>query len=478
MTQLSLAAEIIRHHLQIFGIAASHFAWNEGGLGRGNIKVAVRPTGGDAGDLRAAATNGAIVLAILPESDFLKQFEISELPNSGFTETFIFDTNGCLKDLDFRSLHSTQAYIHPSGERLIESKRGAAIWIKIRIGAGYIIVIGSDLAGDLTRYRQGDPKQAEVRPTKSLWGIAGERPNYLFDLQIPPGCEHERQADWWALALAETVSDCLGTPLPPLLPNGAIGAIVITGDDDQAFLEKYQEQLGILKNLPITYFLHPLTKHTKRSLREMLKKYPVELGLHPDALDKPTQYAEIYSQQAEWFYNLTGGKPESVRNHGFLNDGYWGHLPTWLQQGVRASSNLPGLDGKILNGSLLPARVAFNGRLTNHWSILTAIGDGVRFALNMDGPQSARCIRNLADRIRTSKIPGVIVLNLHPQNVADTQHMHSVLHDLVNEGFLAMRFSDCIDWFLTRDQLINTVPNIEKRSSFYSRLLSLLGLNN
>ena len=81
----------------------------------------------------------------------------------------------------------------------------------------------------------------------------------------------------------------------------------------------------------------------------------------------------------QWFYKLIGRRAKYVRNHGFLNDGYWRHAVAWCKEGIVGSSNLPGLDGRILNGSLLPSRLVLNGKVTSHWSILTAFGDGAFF---------------------------------------------------------------------------------------------------
>ena len=255
------------------------------------------------------------------------------------------------------------------------------------------------------------------------------------------------------MALADTISRYLGEPPAPLLPSGATVALVVTGDDDQAYLEKYREQLDQLADLPVTYFLHPLTRHTPQTLATMAERSRVELGLHPDALDRPDQYGEIFREQALWFRRLTGRPARLVRNHGFLNDGYWGHLPVWLEHGVRASANVPGVGGTILNGSLLPARMVRDDELTPHWSILTAIGDGVRFALGMDGLQSARCIIDLCDRVGQSRLPGVVVLNLHPQNVGETGEMHeAVRHLTARPGCVAMTLGECIDWFEARDR--------------------------
>jgi hypothetical protein len=353
-----------------------------------------------------------------------------------------------------RTLHEFDVYHSTEPHQIIATdSRGRACWLALRRPEGVILIVGTDLGGDLVRYRQGDPARATTRETDPLWGIPGERPLYLFESQIAVGAEHDRQADWWARAIAETVAGFLDEPLKPLLPHGSPGAVVVTGDDDQAYLEKYQQQLALLDGVPITYFLHPLTRHTRQTLEVLIDRHQAELGLHPDALEHPDRYADLFVEQASWFERLTGRKADLVRNHGFLNDGYWGHLPVWLEQHVRVSANLPGINGRVLNGSLLPARMAWDGELTDHWSILTAIGDGVRFALGMDGPQSARCIHDLAERIAQSKLPGVIVLNLHPQNVDETREMHQGVRELIEQhGFVAMTLGQCVDWFASRDR--------------------------
>ncbi len=351
-----------------------------------------------------------------------------------------------------RTLHAALTYDSHWPCQVVATRESRACWLWAPEPHTDVLIVGSKVGADLVRFRQGDPARAKRRPAESSWGIPGERPNYLFEEQISNGSEHNRPADEWVMALVETICRRFGENPPSLLPNGAQGALVVTGDDDQAYLEKYDEQQRALAGLPVTYLLHPLTRHTPGTLAAMASRQRVELGLHPDALDEPQRYAELFTEQATWFEGLTGHRALSVRNHGFLNDGYWGHLPVWLEHGVRVSANLPGVDGRVLNGSLLPARVAWEGRLTPHWSILTSIGDGVRFALGMDGPQSAQCIRDLADRIELSRLPGVIVLNLHPQNVGETREMHAVLHQLTARGFVAMTLGECVDWFDARDR--------------------------
>ncbi|HET9473627.1 MAG TPA: hypothetical protein VFO82_07020, partial [Steroidobacteraceae bacterium] len=312
----------------------------------------------------------------------------------------------------------------------------------------------------------------------ALWGFTFERPVYLFEGQLADEPRHERHADWWCEALCHAVCDRAAVKRAAMLPDGRPGALVITGDDDQAELKKYAEQLAALKGLPVTYFLHPLTRHTRRTLRKLERRGGIDLGVHPDAVDQPGRYGALLAEQAAWFRRLTLKPPLSVRNHGYLSDGYWGHLQHWLEQGIRISSNLPGMDGRVLNGSLLPARlVKLDAEvLTSHWSILTAIGDGVVFISGMTPAQSAECVLSLVREVRDSAVPGVIVLNLHPQNIAETRAMHEAVVAVAKQGFLPWTMHDCIAWFACRDgqPLPAAEPSPATRSG-WSRIKALLG---
>ena len=119
--------------------------------------------------------------------------------------------------------------------------------------------------------------------------------------------------------------------------------------------------------------------------------------------------------------------------------------------GSLAARIFHGLDGRVLNGSLLPARMAFDGTLTDHWSILTAIGDGVVFIQGRQGRAAGDVVRKLGRRVRDSGVPGIVVLNLHPQNIELTEDMHVAARELVQDGFVAWTMSEMIDWFRARD---------------------------
>jgi hypothetical protein len=444
-----LACAVVSHHLRLFGVRETA------------PLLLDRPDAATVARIRAVCADGGVVIVQNPTEDFCAGFGItskmSPTPVPGVL-AWAGDDNVPWRRL--RSLHPVTILAHPEGIPVVIDGQSEAVWLWLPSGRGGILLIGTVLASDLIRYRQGDPALGAAPDMQIRWGIPGERPNYLFEPQLEGEAPSERHADWWAMALVRALARHAGVTLAPILPDNAVGAVVLTGDDDQAYLEKYDDQLRELGNLPITYFLHPQTKHNRASMARIFAGHRVDLGLHPDALEAPERYDELFAEQAKWYRRLCGSPPLSVRNHGFLNQGYWGHLPTWVRGGVRLSSNLPGVDGMVLNGSLLPARVAWQERLTRHWSVLTAIGDGVVFALGMSPEQSAKCILDLADNIRASGIPGVMVLNLHPQNIAETRAMHRALHHVVKSGFLAWTARECLEWFEGID-----IPVSKRRAS-------------
>ena len=440
-----LRKEVISHHLRLLGFSMQ--------TTRGSICILIEPGGSDISEAVEQIGSGGLVVAVVPEPTFLAAFGVSEVSiGRPIRESLNFKSKWGINELELKTLHPARGFSHPQGEAVVKKRDGVAVWLWLSIGAGGLLILGTDIASDLIHYRQGDPACADNRPTEVMWGIAGERPNYLFDTQLAGQDIGARQADWWAIALAESLGQKSGQPLEAMLPGDAPGAIVITGDDDQAHLEKYDAQLTLIGDIPITYLLHPLTRHTPKTLRAMQRKNPgVDFGIHPDALNAPQNYNELFDEQVAWYRRLTGMNPISLRNHGFLNEGYWGHLDAWLRHGIKISSNLPGLDGHVLNGSLLPARIAWKGQLTHHWSVLTAIGDGVRFISGMSEQDAADCVWALAERIKQSRFPGVMVLNLHPQNIAETSAMHIAAKEIIRSGFVAWNLRQCLQWFQQRD---------------------------
>jgi hypothetical protein len=437
--QGSSRLELLDHLLSLVGVRGIGFA---GRLLMLDSPSAVEPS------VLEHAVRGGVVVALRPMPGFCAALGVvvQPRPHGGAGVFAHVPVRGVARKL--KTWGDDMRFAGP-GEAVVTDNEGACAWRHVGRGRGGFLLVGTDLAGDLLRLRQGDPCMAAGRQQDPMWDVAGERPVYLFERQLDGlSREDQRQADFWAVLAADCIASCAGVALEPVLPEAAPGAVVITGDDDQAYLEKYEQQQALLRGAPITYFLHPLTRHSSATLRTLCQRAPVDLGIHPDAIDAPSDYPRLLHEQCKWFRQLTGTQPMSLRNHGFLNDGYWGHLRPWLHEGVRISSNLPGLDGRALNGSLLPARVWMDGVLTPHWSIVTAIGDGIRY---VDGgrpdAQAANCVYDLADAIRRSRIPGVLVLNLHPQNVEDTRLMHQAALEVVRSGFLAWNMRDCVDWF-------------------------------
>lgn len=442
-----LVVDIIEHHLGLFGIAAECLTGPES-----TVKLLSMPDADAVDKVRRWMATGSVVVALKPSQEFLAKWHIERLGSLAGPRRLKYTPDPVLAWSDLKTLHEADIFRHVNGHAIVVDDEGSTIWLWLPLQSGGLLVVGTELAGDLIRYRQGDPAQVSARQTEPVWGMPGERPNYLFEAQLEGVDLRARPADAWCMALVDVLKSRAHVRGQTILPEGAPGAVVITGDDDQAALGAYAQQLSILDRMPITYFLHYKTNHRLDTLRSMLGKEWIELGLHPDALDAPADYERKLADQVAWFRNLTGRHPKVVRNHGFLNEGYWGHVPSWLQHHIYGSSNLPGFNGRVLNGSLLPARVAFDGVLTDHWSILTVIGDGLRFAGGCSDEEAAQTVFDVADRVRSSRMPGVIVLNLHPENISKTIAMHRAAIDIIRSGFHAWNLGQCLQWFVQRSR--------------------------
>jgi hypothetical protein len=448
------ACVAIAHHLRTLG-----WPGDASGAPPGTMLV-FDPPAAEAPRIRAAAQSGTAALVLAPGDAFCAALGVQSsvqhvegallLDAHGLPATCRAEGDAAPSDragFRLRTLHPVRTFRSTSAQTLVGSPEGEAVWSWLPTGAGGVLLIGTDLHGDILRYRQGDPRMVETGQVGDLWGYPGERPNFLFENQRSGESRHARHADEWMCFLSRSIARATAQPEPAMLPDGAPGAVVLTGDDDGASPQDYAEQLRTIGDLPISYYIHKDTRLDAATLSAMLARTGTEIGLHPDALDCPDRYPAAFREQADWLHALCGVRARSVRNHGFLNDGYWGHLPTWLEHGIEVSSNLPGFDGNVLNGSLLPARLEWNGELTPHWSVLTSIGDGVVFVNKWSEQEVARCVYDAADAVRHRGLPGVLVFNLHPANIAKTGAMHAAVMDVIRDGFVPWNLSQCHRWF-------------------------------
>lgn len=432
---MTLGALLVAHHLDLVGVSA--VAGEQASCGTVSVRTGASFDG--------APTPGPMVLLLAGGASF-PAVEMKEA-TSGPAEFSAIAGRG----LAWERLRTFHPALYFEGEGLIPvvtDRAGRMVWaFQPRADGGGLLLVGTDLAADLTLLRQGRPEAAHNRPAEAQWGFAGERPNYLFEAQLDPAQPFDRPADWWLWTLRDALVRHAGVAAHPVLPGGAPGMIVITGDDDQAPIEDYRAQRDLLGDLPVTYFLHPLCKLDRAGLDEIAAGRDIEWELHPDALETPGEYPQRLTEQSAWFEELVGRKPRLVRNHGFLNDGYWGHARPWLAQGIVGSSNVPGVDGRVVNGSLLPARLTLDGELTAHASLLTAFGDGAIFVHGWDAATTVEAVLASGRRIVESGVPGVLVFNLHPANHLRAAPMHLAAQRLLQEGFVAATLGGALDWF-------------------------------
>jgi len=345
----------------------------------------------------------------------------------------------------YRALLPHAVFQGPALQPLWADSDGRASLAFVGEGPLRTLLVGFDVVDEIVRWRQGDPVRAVGEGSRTKFGFGFERPNYLFEHQLDPARPTLPWADQLGFALARCLCELAGWPLIEPLPGGLRGLVIFTGDDDQAYLERYEEQLRLVGQLGVTYYLVPNTRHT----RETLARLPanVELGLHIDALDKPENYVQACRDQAHFLRGLTGRPCRTLRNHGYLNDGYLGHLPAWEENAIALDLNLPGVDGTALNGSFLPLRVRRpDGTWSEHYSLLTTFGDGMIHALGMGQWQAGRRIRALVRQIEATQ-PGVLVFNFHPQNVSGTRSLHRAVRRLAKRsGWAALGAESYLAW--------------------------------
>ena len=329
------------------------------------------------------------------------------------------------------------------------------------------LLIGLNVVEEMVRYRQGDPEKVNSNVETGGYGFDFERPMYLYNDQVDSSYPHVPWSDQLGFVLVENIARLTGVPLLNVLPSNSKGLVILTGDDDQACLEKYDEQLACINDVPITYFLVSQTRHT----RETLGKLPdtVEIGIHPDALDDPENYDDLCEKQTGFIENLTQSKIRTVRNHGFLNKGYWGHLKAWQDSGIEMDVNCPGIDGTALNGSLLPMQVRDKkGKWVSHRSLLTAFGDGMFYGVGLSIRQCLARIRRSIHYVENNT-PGVLVFNMHPQNISDTYKLHKEIVKLAHKkGWTAMGLDSYINWL----DSINSLTVINNDSSDYWEVIT------
>ncbi|MCI0380647.1 MAG: GNAT family N-acetyltransferase [Gemmataceae bacterium] len=345
----------------------------------------------------------------------------------------------------FHALLQHCSFHGPNLEPIWHNAEGRAVLALWHHDGRRILLVGLNLVEEILRHTQGDPKQARKGQGAACHGYAHERAEYLFEPQLLPEFRSTPWADRLGFAIVRALARATGWPLVEPLPGGARGLVLLSGDDDQAALACYREQLELVGDFPITYFLLPFTKHTPQSLAALPST--VEFGLHVDALDHPDRYEEICARQADAVRDLTGKEVRTVRNHGFLNRGYLGHVRAWQDNGLALDVNYSGLDGTALCGSFLPFRVRLSdGSWSSHLSLLSAFGDGMLFIKKWTQEQACRRIEAVAKQVETTD-PGVLVFNMHPENIGLTRKIHKAIMSLGRRpGWLAQGVESYLRW--------------------------------
>ena len=313
------------------------------------------------------------------------------------------------------------------------------------------LLVGLRVAEELVRYTQGDRARTGYEGNRNLWGRGHEQASFLYEGHVVRGHELVPWADRLGALLTGLLAQVTGIPLFAPLPDAARGCVLLTGDDDQAWLEKYAEQLELIGDFPISYMMLPHTNHT----RETIAKLPpnVEFGIHVDALEHPGSYDDICARQSAAVRELLGGRPaHTIRNHGHLNRNYWEHLPAWEAAGLTLGLNIRGLDGTCPTGSYLPFRVRrADGSWSTQTTVFSTFSDSMLFMQKWPEARQIKVIQGLARQIEQT-YPGILVCNFHPQNVSSVRNVHKAVVEIGRtRGWHATGVESLRGWIETLD---------------------------
>lgn len=127
---------------------------------------------------------------------------------------------------------------------------------------------------------------------------------------------------------------------------------------------------------------------------------------------------------------LRGHDVFAIRNHGHLNSGYWGHLTAWKDFGLWFDLNIRGLDGTCPTGSLLPFSVSAHATEWGaHLSLFSTFSDTMGPYQGMTEGQQVSLVRRIARQVERD-VPGILVCNFHPQNVATVEKVHRAVMEI------------------------------------------------
>src|SRR5439155_4576424 len=141
---------IVEHHMRLFG------------LRHGTPLVLAPASECDFGAAREACAKGETVVALDPDAGFCHALGASDcgaLVPTGHMLVCPAATERSWRRL--RTLHAVRGFMHPNGVPVVATQAALpAAWLWVPHGRSGVLLVGTELAADLIRYRQGDPSRA------------------------------------------------------------------------------------------------------------------------------------------------------------------------------------------------------------------------------------------------------------------------------------------------------------------------------
>jgi len=336
---------------------------------------------------------------------------------------------------------------------LLINTRGEYEAVAQHFSKGTIYWVGSNVADEIIRFRQGDPSLPRPDIEYQLHKIC-ERPQYRFECILERERAHLPEADLWGWWFAQCVWKLAGRP-PRFwpLPAAERSVVLFTGDEDECDPELVERQVALFgeQNIPFTLFATMRSQLDEAAIKRFSAER-VKYELHPVVDSDPDNYEPIFAQQMQWFEKRFGTSARAVRNHMHLHKGYIDYSEVWERYGIVMDFNYPGSDGTVLNGSLLPMQYrSVDGRWLTTYAQITLFADSL-FAKLTASEARARVKKTFA--IMNDGLPGAVVFNFHPFNIEiSAPFLQSIMKWILQKACSSLDVSAWMHFVLARKHL-------------------------
>ena len=375
-----------------------------------------------------------------------------------------------------------------SGYLLVESDYGSPSpgLIERQVGKGRLVIFAYDLPECVMRLRQGEPERKGLIPD----GDSIPRPCHLYSGTSAGDAGWIPYADFHCMLLGDVVRRLLSVPVPSFwrLPADAPGALILSGDDDDATTEMREWEMRDVEAMggKMSLYLLPGRSKCEPEDVERWRRRGHEVSVHPDLVPERPDAERMLAklrQDIAAFKKRWRGEARTVRMHCVAWPGYTEPAEVLEEMGVRMESNFFPLAFPRSRarapyfgmGAAMPMPFARpDGSLVRVWQQPGHLEDDALFGKTQDYSQklSSEAWKAILDRIFGSiarYFHCVYCANIHPVNYLrfSGEQGRDVMRAAAERGFPILSMEEWLDFWAARDAWrLSAVTWQEGRLSF------------